>query len=149
MSPMSIQVNLYNKPPSCKNSIFLTTILKCRPRQILLVHSFFRTNNRTSLQNHIKRHDPEKHRKHVCRVCNKGFIEKAKWRAHELTHTDLKPFVCELCGRKLRSLNNYNLHMMTLHGRKHTCDICGNDYPRLLGLAQHKRDAHGVSDGIL
>ena len=111
--------------------------------------AFYRTNNRTSLQNHIKRHDPEKHRKHVCRVCNKGFIEKAKWRAHELTHTDLKPFVCELCGRKLRSLNNYNLHMMTLHGRKHTCDICGNDYPRLLGLAQHKRDAHGVSDGIV
>ena len=147
---MSIQVNLYNKPPSCKNSIvFRFKFGNFAEDRFHLYIYFLRTNNRTSLQNHIKRHDPEKHRKHVCRVCNKGFIEKAKWRAHELTHTDLKPFVCELCGRKLRSLNNYNLHMMTLHGRKHTCDICGNDYPRLLGLAQHKRDAHGVSDGIV
>ena len=63
---------------------------------------------------------------------------------HILTHSDIKRYTCDICGRQLRNDSCYRRHMMNIHGQKITCDHCNKDFSSPMGVKIHKRDAHGI-----
>ena len=104
----------------------------------------YRANTKEALQCHRKRHDPGE-RKHICGFCGKGFFTPGTLKEHELTHSDIKRFTCDICGRQLRNDSCVRKHMVNVHGVKHTCDLCGKNYSSPLGLQLHQRESHGIS----
>lgn len=63
----------------------------------------FQTVGKKSMDLHmIKEHKAV--RKHVCKICGKGFTTTGKLNDHEEIHTNktTKPYVCEICGNSVR-----------------------------------------------
>ena len=54
-------------------------------------------------------------RKHVCKVCGKGFKTKEQLSAHGPTHTKIKAFVCDVegCDKKFTAFYGLCLHKKT------------------------------------
>ena len=52
-----------------------------------------RFSNEKDLKMHMKKHAP-----HACVLCEARFSEVAELETHILTHTEYKPFGCNLCG---------------------------------------------------
>ena len=53
---------------------------------------------------------------HVCDQCSKDFASPYNLKRHQLTHTDEKPFQCEVCARQFKEKSSLSKHMK----RKHT-----------------------------
>ncbi|KXJ09713.1 zinc finger and BTB domain-containing protein 17 [Exaiptasia diaphana] len=53
---------------------------------------------------------------HVCDQCSKDFASPYNLKRHLLTHTDEKPFQCEVCARQFKEKSSLSKHMK----RKHT-----------------------------
>lgn len=63
----------------------------------------FRTVGKNSMDIHmVKQHKAA--RKHICKVCGKGFTDTGKMREHDEIHANqtTKPYVCEICGNSVR-----------------------------------------------
>ena len=106
----------------------------------------FRCNTAGSLRMHtVRRHeDPTLYRTHVCEICGKSFHAAYILKEHILTHSDIKRYTCDICGRQLRNDSCYRRHMMNIHGQKISCDHCNKDFSSPVGVKIHKRDAHGI-----
>jgi uncharacterized Zn-finger protein len=52
---------------------------------------------------------------HICGIgaCNARFKRQEHLRRHERTHTDERPFSCEVCGRKFSRTDNLRMHRKT------------------------------------
>ncbi|KAA8902270.1 hypothetical protein FN846DRAFT_756576, partial [Sphaerosporella brunnea] len=52
---------------------------------------------------------------HICAIgsCNARFKRQEHLRRHERTHTDERPFSCEVCGRKFSRTDNLRMHRKT------------------------------------
>lgn len=52
---------------------------------------------------------------HVCSIgtCNARFKRQEHLRRHERTHTDERPFDCDICGRKFSRTDNLRMHRKT------------------------------------
>lgn len=70
-----------------------------------------------NLQRHFRVHTGE--RPYQCKFCDKRFTQSNGLKAHELTHQRpgrlVEESTCNVCGRKFRSLSNFQKHML-LHG---------------------------------
>ena len=53
---------------------------------------------------------------HICDTCTKEFASPYNLRRHMLTHTDEKPFQCEVCNRQFKEKSSLTKHLK----RKHT-----------------------------
>ena len=53
----------------------------------------------------------------VCRLCNKEqkTMNTTVWRAHFLTHSDVKPYNCEICHKGFVQTTAYKNHMKNNH----------------------------------
>ena len=48
--------------------------------------------------------EPEQH---PCETCGRVFTAKITLRQHMITHTEDRPYICELCGKSFRSRDSY------------------------------------------
>lgn len=55
------------------------------------------------LQAHMMKEHGEE-RKWKCTTCNKGFLSSQNLKVHEFTHSNEKPFQCEICGNSVNIL---------------------------------------------
>ena len=93
----------------------------------------------------VRRHEaPNLYRTHVCEICGKSFHAAYILKEHILTHSDIKRYTCDICGRQLWNDSCYRRHMMNIHGQKISCDHCNKDFSSPVGVKIHKRDAHGI-----
>lgn len=105
----------------------------------------FKSACQTSLVQHKKRfHCEVNARTHVCHECGKGFFTRYNLKEHLFTHSDIKRFSCEMCGRMLKNDSCYRRHMVCVHGQKVTCDVCGKDFSSPVGLKSHKNKVHDI-----
>ncbi|KAF8251509.1 hypothetical protein K440DRAFT_463229, partial [Wilcoxina mikolae CBS 423.85] len=52
---------------------------------------------------------------HICTVatCDMRFKRQEHLRRHERTHTDERPFVCDVCGKRFSRTDNLKSHRKT------------------------------------
>ena len=70
-------------------------------------------------------------RKHVCKVCGKGFKTKRDLTGHGTTHTKVKAYKCDVegCGKRYSALNGLLNHKKSVHeGVYYECEECGRRF---------------------
>uniref|UniRef100_H3CZZ6 Zinc finger and BTB domain containing 17 n=1 Tax=Tetraodon nigroviridis TaxID=99883 RepID=H3CZZ6_TETNG len=74
-----------------------------------------------------------------CRDCNKAFSDPAACKAHEKTHSPLKPYTCSTCGKSYRQISLLNLHRKRHTGEaRYTCRLCGKTFTTSGNLKRHQ-----------
>ncbi|KNC98124.1 uncharacterized protein SPPG_06532 [Spizellomyces punctatus DAOM BR117] len=74
--------------------------------------------------------------------CGKAFTRRFNLQSHELVHSNLRPFKCELCNRTFRRKFDQRRHMQSVHmetgSKPYTCDLCGLGFTRSDTLRRHR-----------
>lgn len=75
-----------------------------------------------------------------CEVCGSIFQSSKVLQAHEIRHTTLDPPVkCKICSKGFFAKNNLKRHEKDVHSdKKLICDVCGETFPTLGRLNEHK-----------
>ncbi|KAK7078625.1 hypothetical protein SK128_023507 [Halocaridina rubra] len=83
-------------------------------------------------------------RDHVCSVCDKRFISKAKLSDHTKTHTGERPYECPICSRAFSRKSNLRYHMYThSENKRFRCELCQEGFMRRSAVENHILDRHG------
>ncbi|KAJ3005481.1 hypothetical protein HKX48_000651, partial [Thoreauomyces humboldtii] len=73
--------------------------------------------------------------------CGKVFTRRFNLQSHELVHSDLRPFSCDICTATFRRKFDLRRHMRSLHNqgdKPYTCDLCGLGFTRSDTLRRHR-----------
>ena len=64
-----------------------------------------------------------------CQICGRGFTQRGPRDAHEMIHSDRRPFLCATCGRSFRQKSNLRAHELRHRGvRRYSCDVCSRSF---------------------
>ena len=88
-------------------------------------------------------------KKHKCSHtdCGKAYSQPGHLTRHMLTHTGVKPYVCETCGTGFSRSDSLATHMRTHSGVKpYACDTCGEAFVQSAHLKQHVIYNHSDRD---
>ncbi|KAK7505629.1 hypothetical protein BaRGS_00002900 [Batillaria attramentaria] len=102
-------------------------------------------STKSKMYNHKRQHEDKSY---TCHICGYKTRFKSNLNTHISTHTDVRPFQCEICQKtfKLKSaLRNHS----NLHGgdaAQFKCDICGKGLTRKRHLAYHYKVMHPEAD---
>ncbi|RXG72018.1 PR domain zinc finger protein 15 [Armadillidium vulgare] len=74
-----------------------------------------------------------------CEVCNKVFRSANYLREHMLTHSNVRSFLCEICGASFKTRPVHRNHMKVVHSQilQATCKICGKTFSTKYSLKRH------------
>ncbi|XP_022185281.2 zinc finger protein 43 [Nilaparvata lugens] len=86
-----------------------------------------------------------KEKKFTCKVCDMNFLHRWSLANHMQSHSNIRPFVCEICSRTFKRSDHLREHQLNKHqiGKsKHSdfkCDICNRYFTTETYLIRHKR----------
>ncbi|KAI5704952.1 hypothetical protein M8J75_010393 [Diaphorina citri] len=108
----------------------------------------FHTANRAYLAKHTLKHY---NKKEVCphEECKHREIRRENLKAHLLTHSKVKRFQCELCGKSFAQARNLDRHLESVHNPHMTelsCNQCNYLTIRLDKLKDHFKSRHKMYD---
>ena len=110
-----------------------------------------------SLENHVPLNDPS----NSAQTLNRSSARKTKRRSEQGPKLESSPtlYRCNVCPRKMNSLNNINVHMAVLHYRNDfkeyygekewTCAICQKEFDNERKLLSHLVVKHGKLNNVL
>lgn len=76
----------------------------------------------------------------LCEDCGRVLKSKKAYQQHQHCHTGLKPHQCEQCGKTFTQLSTLNHHRYTHTGEKpYSCDICKRTFRQWSHLRAHRR----------
>ncbi|TDG50039.1 hypothetical protein AWZ03_003549 [Drosophila navojoa] len=81
-------------------------------------------SSENGLRYHIERVHMKK-KPFVCDVCGKRVRTVSELKEHMLVHTDDRPFVCPICGAAFKNRKRLNIHNQTHGEPSYECEICG------------------------
>ncbi|KAJ8971189.1 hypothetical protein NQ317_005359 [Molorchus minor] len=74
-------------------------------------------------------------------------------RNHVFTHTNERPYKCDICDKGFNQMSNLMCHKLKAHQRaekpKYVCQICGKYFPKRMGLRHHEQYTHGMLNNSL
>ena len=80
----------------------------------------------------------ERNRMHCCDLCNYVTKFPSFLQRHKLSHLQIHPFECVVCGSKFKTISAYHLHMREAHANDdHVCQECGAKFKRKRALERH------------
>lgn len=97
----------------------------------------------SALKEHKLTHDPNygKVRDFECEICGKKFLSSRNLKFHtKQLHSNIKSFVCSICGKSVSSKNCLMTHLKMHTGVKDfSCDVCNKSFASKDYLMVHKR----------
>ena len=80
-----------------------------------------------------------------CDMCNKKFSTKTGLASHMLTHNGKKPYECNVCGKAFVGSSSLVERMRIHSGEKpYQCDFCDKAFSQRSTITEHKRIHTGV-----
>ncbi|CAG0883486.1 unnamed protein product [Cyprideis torosa] len=83
----------------------------------------------------------------LCCICSKGFTTQGL-KAHMITHSDVRPFQCQLCSATFRRNGELKVHMLCIHagedGRQFVCALCSKRFVFQYLLNNHMKTHDAV-----
>lgn len=85
-----------------------------------------------------------------CHMCSKGFRSQAHLSEHLASHSDLRAFLCELCGASFKTRSVQRKHILTIHKnpRSHQCDQCEKRFNTSYALRRHQKLHYPTEDAL-
>ncbi|ELU03123.1 hypothetical protein CAPTEDRAFT_34004, partial [Capitella teleta] len=77
----------------------------------------------------------------TCKICNKTFAQNSNFKNHIRTHSDERPFVCEICCIGFKERYHLKKHMLFKHSNelKEECRVCGKKFKDSTAVRAHER----------
>ena len=92
---------------------------------------------------HVSR--PKKPQIFTCEVCGKEIATLKNFNRHMMIHVSVKPHQCSECGMGFSQKTNLKTHMRVHSGDKpYKCDMCTEAYAHKVSLKTHKKKKHGI-----
>lgn len=89
----------------------------------------------------LQDHQQEAHsdlRPYVCKVCGKCFRYSCVLTNHMRTHSGERPFACQLCPKRFTQNASYRAHQRIHNGEKpFSCGVCGWRFARTCDMNRH------------
>lgn len=73
-----------------------------------------------------------------CYICKKDFLYKYYLKNHMIIHNDMKPFVCDVCGKNYRTKAVLTRHLNVHEGKTYACELCGKTFSYYARLRIHQ-----------
>ena len=105
------------------------------------------SNQILEVKKHRRKHLIEDKQLVKCKDCDKYYPPKYLQTRHYLVHQEGKHFICEVCEKAFKTVENLKVHMRT-HGPDelkytHCCELCGHRFTQKANLEAHMRTHTG------
>lgn len=85
--------------------------------------------------------------KHHCNECQRSFRTPGELQQHSNSiHSFLRPFICDLCGKKFPSKQYIRLHLHSHGEKRFECKYCGKKFKTNANKRGHERKIHETSN---
>ena len=77
----------------------------------------------------------------TCPYCQKIFVQNSNFKNHVRTHSDERPFVCNICSIGFKERYHLKKHFLFKHTNDHkeTCRVCGKRFKDSTAVRAHER----------
>ena len=77
----------------------------------------------------------------TCKICNKTFAQNSNFKNHMRTHSDERPFVCDICSIGFKERYHLKKHQLFKHSTelKEKCRVCGKRFKDSTAVRAHER----------
>lgn len=155
LEPDSIMCDVCGKVMKNKSSLARHSFIHTGKKPFACHLCDLRFNRRDNLQHHLSRLHPngvaklEKQREvqaWLCAVCGKTFSCRSRLKTHEVIHSGVKPYRCDLCPKAYMRTNDLEHHKKIVHvdgaaqpqqSSSLLCDFCGKEFKCRSQLAVH------------